>query len=58
MGDDGSDYEGSLQLTEVALMPLWQIGSSSPVGSRLLVDWSSSSVVSQRLSSLAVVLDS
>jgi len=58
MGDDGLDYEGSSQLTEVALMPLWQIGSSSPVGSCLLVGWCSSSVVSQRLSSSAVVLDS
>ena len=58
MGDDESDYEGSLQLTEVALMPLWQIGSSSPVGSCSLADWSSSSVVSQRLLSSAVVLDS
>jgi len=58
MGDDGSDYEGSLQLTEVALMPPWQIGSSSPVGWRLLAGWSSSSVVSQRLLSSAVVLDS
>ena len=58
MGDDGSDYEGSLRLTEVALMPLWQIGSSSPVGSGLLAGWRSSSVVSQQLSSLVVVLDS
>jgi hypothetical protein len=57
MGDDGLDYEGSLRLTEVALMPLWQIGLSSPVGSGLLAGWHSSSVVSQQLSSSAAVLD-
>lgn len=57
MGDDGSDYEGSLRLTEVALMPLWQIGLSSSVGSGLLAGWRSSSVVSRQLSSSAAVLD-
>lgn len=58
MDDDGSDCEGSSQLTVVASMLPWQIGSSSPVGSNLLADWRSSSVVSQQLSSLVVVLDS
>ena len=59
MGDDGSDYEGSSRLTEAALMLLLRIGSSSSsVGSRLVAGWCSSSVVSQRLSNLAAVLDS
>lgn len=58
MDDDGLDYEGSLRLTEVVLMLLWQIGSSSSVGSNLAVGCCSSSVVSQRLSSLVAVLDS
>ena len=58
MGDDGLDYEGSLQQTEVALMLLWQIEWWSSVGSDLLADWRSSSVVSRQLSNLAAVLDS
>jgi hypothetical protein len=57
MGGDGSDCEGSSRPTEVALMPLSQIGSPSPVGSGLLAGWSSSSVVFRRLSNLAAVLD-
>jgi len=56
MGDDELDYESSLQLTEVASMPLWQIGWP-PVGSDLLADWCNSSVVSRQLSSLVAVLD-
>ena len=58
MDDDELDYEGSLQLTEVVLMLLWQIGLSSPVGSDLLAGWRNSSVVSRQLSSLVAVLDS
>lgn len=58
MDDDGLDYEGSLQLTEVALMLLWQIESWSSVGSDLLAGWRSSSVVSRQLLNLAAVLDS
>lgn len=54
MGDDETDYGGSLRLTEVVLMLLWQIGLSSSVGSNLAVGCCNSSVVSQRLSSLVV----
>lgn len=55
MGDDGLDYEGSLRLTEVVLMPLAQIGSSSSlVSSNWAAGCCNSSAVSRRLSNLEV----